>query len=316
MNELMTPMLSQLPALPIEDVKQTVDKVGAYVDALAAAKRATTDQSTINEIDEQIRKYSAFKIRCQMELGERTAKMGKASHDRGNQYTGGKVRSPDLGKSEKLSELGISKQRASEYEQLVKPENRPIVEHYLKEQEEAEEAPTLSGALKEINEAKKPHVANNTGDNEWYTPAEYIEAAREVMGSIDLDPASNDFANETVKAGLYYTAETNGLDKEWFGNIWMNPPYSTALIKQFAEKLATSDFEQAIVLVNNATETGWFLQMIKKASAVVFPTGRIRFEKTDRTGNAPLQGQAFIYCGDNTERFFEVFGKYGWCATL
>lgn len=79
MNELTTLELSQLPVMPVEDIKQTVDKVGAYVDALAAAKRAATDQSTINEINEQIRKYSAFKIRCQMELGERTARMESAS---------------------------------------------------------------------------------------------------------------------------------------------------------------------------------------------------------------------------------------------
>lgn len=69
-------------------------------------------------------------------------------------------------------------------------------------------------------------------------------------------------------------------------------------------------------MVNNATETGWFLQMIKKASAVVFPTGRIRFEKADRVGNAPLQGQAFIYCGQNSKYFLEVFEQYGWGAYL
>jgi len=170
-----------------------------------------------------------------------------------------------------------------------------------------------------ISEIKKrPHVANNSGNNEWYTPSEYIEAAREVMGSIDLDPASCELANEVVKATKIYTAEDDGLSQNWRGNIWLNPPYASDLIGRFADKTAQSkdNINQAIVLVNNATETQWFNTLIGVASAVVFPKSRVRFYMPDGSTGAPLQGQAVIYIGDNAQRFVSVFKRFGWGALL
>jgi len=164
----------------------------------------------------------------------------------------------------------------------------------------------------------KPHVSNNSGENEWYTPIEFINAAREVMGSIDLDPASCEAANKTVKATKIYTINDDGLKQHWHGNVWLNPPYASDLIGKFADKVAESknDIQQAIILVNNATETGWFNTLIGIASAVVFPKSRVKFYMADGKTGAPLQGQAFIYVGNNPHKFLGVFRTFGWGATL
>lgn len=164
--------------------------------------------------------------------------------------------------------------------------------------------------------APTPHVSHNSGENEWYTPVQYIEAAREVMGDIDLDPASSDIANQTVNATTYYTKHDNGLVKPWYGRVWMNPPYAQPLIQFFAEKVADEfkeeNISEAIVLVNNATETKAWQYMARVATAVCFPRGRIRYlDATGKPANTPLQGQSFIYFGRNVEAFERVFQQFG-----
>lgn len=162
----------------------------------------------------------------------------------------------------------------------------------------------------------KPHVSYNSGNNEWYTPKEFIDAAAAAMGSIDTDPASSDIANKIVGANQYYTIETNGLDKDWIGNVWLNPPYSSDLIDKFIDKLVlevdNGNTKQAIVLVNNATETGWFGKIVKKASAICFPKSRVKFYMPDGKTGAPLQGQAVLYIGSEYRRFLDAYSAIGW----
>lgn len=196
-------------------------------------------------------------------------------------------------------------------------QNPAVVERVKVEAREAGEIPTASQVYKLI---KSPHVSFNSGENEWYTPPEYIEAARRVMGSIDLDPASSDIANRTVKATTFYTKEGSGLDKPWSGNVFLNPPYSSDLIKQFSSKFAgevlAGNIKTGIILVNNATETVWFRELIDCASAVVFSTGRVKFLDPQGNPGAPLQGQAIIYCGEKPRAFLVDFNNFGWGALL
>lgn len=202
-----------------------------------------------------------------------------------------------------------------------RPAKRTVVA--AKTQEEADKAQTAletaepPGRVLDATElfGKKPHVTNNSGENEWYTPAVYTDAARAVMGTIDLDPASSEAANEVVGATAFYTVTDDGLKHEWHGKVWMNPPYGRPLIDQFCAKLteeyAAGNVTEACVLVNNATETGWFHALAEVASAVCFPRHRIRYWQPNKDTLTPLQGQAVLYLGPDVDAFAAQFVNFG-----
>ena len=154
-----------------------------------------------------------------------------------------------------------------------------------------------------------------TGQNEWFTPAQYIEAARLVLGRLDLDPASSPLAQPTVRAEEFFSKQDDGLAKQWRGNVWLNPPYAQPLIAQFVHKLveeyAAGNVSAAILLTHNYTDTTWFQEAAKLASAICFTRGRVKFCEPDGTTAAPTQGQAFTYFGDDGEKFAHVFEPFG-----
>lgn len=195
----------------------------------------------------------------------------------------------------------------------IQVEITPIKNHPAQAQQITVEHVLQSESQSQTAE-QKPFVTLNTGCEEWYTPQKYIEAARAVMGGIDLDPASSDVAQQNVKATTHYTADDNGLNHEWRGRIWLNPPFSSGLIEKFVGKLLASDFDAAIVLTDNATETNWFRKLVDKASAFVFTTGRIKFLKNGIEEGSPTRGQCFFYFGANADTFLETFEQFGWGA--
>lgn len=215
------------------------------------------------------------------------------------------VREPDEVKPT-LSDLGIPRQRAAEMKQLAE----------LGEEAILEAAAAANAADEPLTRADVfNHRAQGTGENEWYTPAEHIKAAREVMGGIDLDPASSEIANLTVGAEQFYSIEDNGLDLSWHGRVWLNPPYAQPWIMRFAEKMVEEvnggAVTEAIALTHNYTDTAWFHLMAARADAICFTRGRIGFLSPDGKRAAPTQGQAFFYFGPKIAEFAERFSGFG-----
>lgn len=61
--------------------------------------------------------------------------------------------------------------------------------------------------------------------SKYGTPPEISEAVRLLMGEIDLDPAtSHTFNDFSVKAVKIYTEDDNGLEYDWHGRVYLNPP--------------------------------------------------------------------------------------------
>jgi phage N-6-adenine-methyltransferase len=247
----------------------------------------------------------SYALEAERKMGEMLRETERA---KANQYSKKGAELPYVTKqpAPTLAELGLTKRDSAEAQKLARLPRETFDE--IKSGDR-----TRSGAV-------VPHVSHNSGENEWYTPPEYVEAARKVMGCINLDPASTEIANKIVGAERYFCIENNGLEQNWAGNVWMNPPYASELIKLFISKFSShvgaGDIVQGIVLVNNATETVWFRELIDCASAVVFTTGRVKFLDPQGNPGAPLQGQAVIYFGENRELFVQEFRHFGWSAYL
>jgi hypothetical protein len=169
-------------------------------------------------------------------------------------------------------------------------------------------------------------VLTSSKSNEWYTPPEIIALARTVMGSIELDPASNIVAQEWIQADRYFTEQTNGLAQSWTAKtIWLNPPYGN-IGSRFCTKLLADwkrgDFEQAIALVRGdsaAMEALFDHAYHCRSKRIRFvPSAALLAQKQSEAkakgttwNNSPVPGSTIFYLGSNYQRFAEVFAQQG-----
>jgi hypothetical protein len=147
--------------------------------------------------------------------------------------------------------------------------------------------------------------------NEYYSPDYIASAVREVLGEIDLDPASCEYANRVIRALTFYDEQDNGLEQKWMGRVFLNPPYgkdgAESNQERWSQKLIEAydagDVTAAILLVNAYTGNAWFQPLWR--FPICFPR-RLTFYNEE--GNkAPTFPSALVYMGPDESYFRQVF---------
>lgn len=189
-------------------------------------------------------------------------------------------------------------------------------------------------------------VNQSSGDVEYYTPPLWVGLARQLMGAIDLDPASNPIANQTVQAARYYTQVDDGLRHTWAGRVWMNHPFhrgekacpakrsqckkktckpgknrrghhidadipgNAVWINKLVSDYRAGHITEAVIICFNSTSETWFWPLLDFPQ--FHPKGRVHYTKPDGSkADSCTKGSVITYLGPNASQFAAIFSAYG-----
>ena len=183
------------------------------------------------------------------------------------------------------------------------------VDHDILDMETSENTHSLAGI-----------TTTSPSTYEYYTPLEFVNLSKKAarVKEFDLDPASCTLANTTTKIAKHiYTRYDNGLTKDWYGNVFINPPYTTVQghsdvwIEKALKDFHEGKISSVTMLLRDAASSSYF-KTLEKHFAVCFLKERITFWTID----GPCKGVArdkhvLAYLGPHMQHFSHVLQDYG-----
>lgn len=144
------------------------------------------------------------------------------------------------------------------------------------------------------------HHSTSSGTTTWLTPPNILEALGG-WSSFDLDPCAAPAPRPWPTAlHMHALEDGDGLGIRWHGRIWLNPPYSTAEILAWMDRLASHG--QGTALVFARTETEMFHRHIwERAAGLLFLEGRLHFHYPDGVRAKANAGAPNVLCAYGQE---------------
>ena len=164
-------------------------------------------------------------------------------------------------------------------------------------------------------------VDRSRTSDEWYTPNDIMILVRQVLKTISLDPCSSVEANKVVKAKKFYTIEDDGLSKDWYGKVWMNPPrgiderisIQSVWCERLVNEYIQGNVTEALFIIRAVIGYDWFENIWNKCPNVCFLSKRPQYYRGS-VGNIAGADQitgAIFYLGNNVKKFQKVFKGRG-----
>jgi len=134
---------------------------------------------------------------------------------------------------------------------------------------------------------------------DWATPWAFILYLRRKFGFVPTLDAAASALN--TKSGRYFTACQDSLKQDWFGHVWLNPPFGKELIgflQKCADEIKRDEVLSIYALVPARTDTKWFHEIVLPTAAHVYLIkGRLTFESSSATpgANAPFPSMLIVW---------------------
>lgn len=112
--------------------------------------------------------------------------------------------------------------------------------------------------------------------SEWSTPQDLYDRLNAEFGPFDLDPCAT---AENAKCRRWYgwSPAGGGLNENWLGRVFMNPPYGREIGKWMKKAYESAKRGALVVcLVPSRTCTAWWHDYAMKGE-IRFLRGRVRF---------------------------------------
>jgi site-specific DNA-methyltransferase (adenine-specific) len=139
-------------------------------------------------------------------------------------------------------------------------------------------------------------VMFSSKSNEWATPQDFYNQL-DAEFEFTLDPCAS---QSSAKCASFYTADDDGLSKDWEGHtVFMNPPYGRKIgnwIQKAYEEGEKSN-TRVVALIPARTDTKYWHNYCMKATEIRFVKGRLKFGQGNTKNSAPFPSAVIVFSG-------------------